>query len=606
MRRFRASSYRVLICLLLTFACSLRAANPVYVGASYGLFKSSDAGTTWNLIDIPLTSPFLKGSILPQWLAMDPQNASKIYFIGKAGGTAFFASSDAGATWTITPFIGLQPAYLAVDFAGHVIYTSALDTQHNESLYKSTDTGATWTRLILPNTQENPVGSNPFGIPVNSFLVDPAVSGTVYVPDAGNHLFKSTDFGSTWTDIWGDEAQSLKKDPTYADPHNHLIWYATTGGIHSALFKSTDGAITFSAVDIPSDDVTSVAVGAASSTLYATGDVAGLGATVLKSTDGGDTWTALQNGLYQVSGVIKADPVDGSTAYIYDTVYSSFYVSTDGGAHFNQSKIPQGPLGCVPGNCQEQQIYDLLIAATKPSAPIITSVVNGASFQAGVVANSWVTILGSDLASKTDDWTHSVVNGQFPTSLDGVSVTIGGKKAYMNYISPGQINLLVPDVGSGQLPVTVTTAGGASNTFTVTSSEYGPAFFQWPNGQPVATRQDFSWAVKDGTFPGAATVPAKPGDVIILWGTGFGPTNPGTPVGGPVPGTATYSTTSLPKVTINDVSATVYGAALAPGFGGLYQVAIQVPASIPDGDWPVQAGIGGVQSSTGVVLSVRH
>jgi uncharacterized protein (TIGR03437 family) len=73
-----------------------------------------------------------------------------------------------------------------------------------------------------------------------------------------------------------------------------------------------------------------------------------------------------------------------------------------------------------------------------------------------------------------------------------------------------------------------------------------------------------------------------------------------------VPGTATYSTTGLPKVTINDVSATVYGAALAPGFGGLYQVAIQVPASIPDGDWPIQAGIGGAQSPSGVLLSVRH
>jgi uncharacterized protein (TIGR03437 family) len=373
------------------------------------------------------------------------------------------------------------------------------------------------------------------------------------------------------------------------------------------LFKSTDGATTFTAVDIPSDDVTSVAVGAVSSTIYATGDVAGLGATVLKSTDGGDNWTALQNGLYQISGVIKADPVDGSTAYVYDTVYaSSFYVSTDGGANFNQSKIPEGPLGCVPGNCQLNQIYDLLIAATIPAPPIITSVVNGASFQAGVVANSWVTILGSDLASQTDDWTHSIVNGHFPTSLDGVSVTIGGKRAYINFVSSGQINLLVPDVGSGQVPVTVTTAGGASNTFTVMSSEYGPEFFQWPNGQPVATRQDFSWAVKDGTFPGAATVPAKPGEVIILWGTGFGPTNPATPVGGPVPSTATYSTTSLPTVTINKASATVYGAALAPGFGGLYQVAIQVPASIPDGDWPIQAGIGGVQSSTGVVLSVRH
>jgi len=48
-----------------------------------------------------------------------------------------------------------------------------------------------------------------------------------------------------------------------------------------------------------------------------------------------------------------------------------------------------------------------------------------------------------------------------------------------------------------------------------------PAFFQWGN-YAVATRQDFSLAVKNGTLPGTTTVRAKPGDVIILWGSGFG------------------------------------------------------------------------------------
>jgi uncharacterized protein (TIGR03437 family) len=138
------------------------------------------------------------------------------------------------------------------------------------------------------------------------------------------------------------------------------------------------------------------------------------------------------------------------------------------------------------------------------------------------------------------------------------------------------------------------------------SNQYGPAFFEWPNGQPVATRQDFSWAVKNGTFSGTTTTPAKPGDVIILWGTGFGPTNPVAPFGTPVPSDKTYSTTTLPDVTINNIPATVYGAALAPGFGGLYQIAIQVPTSIADGDWPIQASIAGVQSPNATILSVHQ
>lgn len=252
--------------------------------------------------------------------------------------------------------------------------------------------------------------------------------------------------------------------------------------------------------------------------------------------------------------------------------------------------------------------YVQKLAAAAPAAPVISAngAVNGASFQPGIVPNSWVTILGTNLASKTDDWTNFIVDGQFPTSVDGVSVTIGGKAAYIDFISPGQINLLAPDVGFGPLNLTVTTSGGTSATFTVTSNQYGPAFFQWPNNQPVATRQDFSYAAKNGTFAGTTTVPAKPGDVIILWGTGFGPTNPIAPAGAPVPSDATYSTTTLPTITIDNVSAKVYGAALAPGFGGLYQVAIQVPLSLADGSWPIQASSGGVASPEGVVLTVQQ
>jgi len=59
-------------------------------------------------------------------------------------------------------------------------------------------------------------------------------------------------------------------------------------------------------------------------------------------------------------------------------------------------------------------------------------------------------------------------------------------------------------------------------------------------------------------------------------------------------------------LTINNTSATVYGAALASRYAGLYQVAIQVPNSIADGDWPIIATIGGVSSPSGVLLSVKR
>jgi uncharacterized protein (TIGR03437 family) len=119
-----------------------------------------------------------------------------------------------------------------------------------------------------------------------------------------------------------------------------------------------------------------------------------------------------------------------------------------------------------------------------------------------------------------------------------------------------------------------------------------PAFFTWPNNQVVATHTDFTSAVANGTFPGTTTVPAKPGETIILWGTGFGPTSPAIPVGTTTPTDRTYSTTAKPTLQLNDVAVTVDGAALSPGFAGLYQLAFQVPKSLPDGNYQVIAFVG--------------
>jgi len=549
----RLTTFAILSVSLGAWAHIARAANPVYVGASYGLYKSTDRGATWTNVDIPLNNPLLSGPVTVFSLSMDPHDASKIYLIGHATAYAFFASPDAGRTWSATPFIGLSPGHLAVDFAGKVIYLTATAASSYAVLYKSTDTGATWTRLKIPNTPTTPASRFPLGSEVTTFVPDPTVSGTLYALTFGQEFFKSVDFGGTWTQIsnsgvtltsGGVAPQTIIRG-IYVDPRDPLTWYdgtehtfnpascpVTNGGL-CGLFKSTDGGATFTGLSIPSNFVSSVSFGASSGTVYAAADVTGLGGTVMRTTDGGGTWTPLKNGLFTPhaeDGKIWADPTDAATIYVNaNSVINRFSVSTDAGAHFTQSVIPEGPPGCGPSTgCQRQSIYDVLIAPS--SQPIISAVVNAASLQPPIVPNSWVTIFGTNLASKTDNWGHAIVNGQLPTSLDGVSVTIGGKAAYVYFISPGQINVLAPDIPAGPVSVTVTTAGVTSATYTATAAQYGPAFFEWPNSQPVATRQDYSYAVKAGTFAGATTVAAKPGDVLILWGTGFGPTNPAPPV----------------------------------------------------------------------------
>jgi uncharacterized protein (TIGR03437 family) len=233
-------------------------------------------------------------------------------------------------------------------------------------------------------------------------------------------------------------------------------------------------------------------------------------------------------------------------------------------------------------------------------------IISAAGWQPGIVAGSWVAIKGAHLspvASQT--WDGAIVNGRLPTSLGGVSVRIGNKQAFVYFISPAQVNVIAPDLDPGPTSVTVTTPAGVSAPVASIVLLYSPAFFIWPGSQVVATRQDGRLAVRDGTFPGATTVAAKPGDVLILWGTGFGRTNPVVELGVLVPAGTQYNCAPV-TVKLGPADPLVFGCALSPGFAGLYQVAIQVPSSLSDVDYPLKVTVGGASSPDGVVLSVKQ
>lgn len=622
-------------CVLAAGVFAATASNTVYVAASYGLYRSTDAGSSWEYINVPLNNPLLSGSIVVQSLGRDPHDGSKIYFIGHATAWAFFASPDEGKTWTATPFVGMTPSKIAVDAGGQTIYLIAFSSGSGSGfLYTSTDTGATWKRQTV-RVASTDATAFPNGLPVQQLISDPQIAGTLYVVTDGPKFFKTTDFGASWAQvslgpgIYGAQGAFAQTSliGMHLDPWNPGTWYATadhslaqqacpaSNGSLCGLFKSTNGGSVFSALSIPSNYVTDVSFGAASGTVYATGDVSGLGGAVLRSTDGGDTWTPLKAGLFSPhDGRIWADTTDGSTVYVNDFISQhDFYSATDAGCAantrcgpvtFNKIAFPQGPFGCGTHTaCIQQTIYDVMIVPS--TKPVITSVVNGASLQPGISSYSWVTVFGTNLSPGVDNWSNFIVNGRLPTAVDSVSVSVDGQPAYVYYISPGQLNILAPNITSRTPSVTVTTSNGTSDPYAATADQYAPAFFAWPNNQVVATRQNFTFAAKAGTFAGANTTPAAPGDVLILWATGLGPTQPSAPAGVAVPGDQGYTTPSLPVVTIGGHAALVYGAALAPGSAGLYQIAIQVP-TLGSGDWSIQMSIGGVQSTGNLVLSVQN
>jgi uncharacterized protein (TIGR03437 family) len=152
----------------------------------------------------------------------------------------------------------------------------------------------------------------------------------------------------------------------------------------------------------------------------------------------------------------------------------------------------------------------------------------------------------------------------------------------------------------------VTYNGSTSPAGTAQLQAVSPAFFLWSGKYAVATRPDFSLAAPTGLFQPVTTVPAKPGEVIILWGTGFGATTPTVTPGVVPPANPVANVANPVTVTIGNVVATVVGAAVSPGNPGLYQIAVQVPASVPDGDLAVVAQVSGVQSSSSVLLNVMR
>ncbi len=250
--------------------------------------------------------------------------------------------------------------------------------------------------------------------------------------------------------------------------------------------------------------------------------------------------------------------------------------------------------------------YTLTSAPTAPT-PTISSVVNAGGFQNFIEAGSFVAVTGVNLANSTRSWgAADLASGKLPTSLDGVSVTINGKAAYINYISPGQINLIAPaDSSLGSVGVVVNNNGVTSKTGTVMLAAQSPAAFLWAGKYAVATHLDYSLVGPTSLYPGATT-PAKPGETIILWGTGLGATTPAAPDGIFTPTTNLYSVTNPVTARVGDIPANMAAAVLTPTAAGLYQVVLQIPDAAPDGDLSVYLIENGIQSPDGVLITVQH
>jgi uncharacterized protein (TIGR03437 family) len=182
------------------------------------------------------------------------------------------------------------------------------------------------------------------------------------------------------------------------------------------------------------------------------------------------------------------------------------------------------------------------------------------------------------------------------------------------FASPGQINAQMPEF-SGTGPVTLTVLlnpgdpnGLSSAVATLNSLQaFAPAFFLFPNSMSIAAEQAGTASIVADSSVVAGASPAKPGDIVSLFATGFGDSSPFVPAGQMATGIATLTnpitvTIGATKLAPSDV---LY-AGLSPGsISGLYQFNVRIPSSAPSGEVPVTISIGGVQTQAGATIPIQ-
>ncbi len=231
------------------------------------------------------------------------------------------------------------------------------------------------------------------------------------------------------------------------------------------------------------------------------------------------------------------------------------------------------------------------------------SVVDAADGLPALSPDSIASVYGLYLANETVKLSESdVVGGSLPSALGGTDVTVlvGGIPAGLFYVSPTQINFLIPStVTAGETTFVVVSQGRAGPEVKLNLTETGSALFLLDLTTVVATHAD-------GTLV-CDTAPAHPGEVIVLYAEGLGQTDPKMS-SGQIPTRAARIVEAADFEVLLDGVPTPQGSVLyagvAPGYAGLYQVNVRLPATTGT-DPEIRIGIGQDISMAGVHLPVR-
>jgi uncharacterized protein (TIGR03437 family) len=244
--------------------------------------------------------------------------------------------------------------------------------------------------------------------------------------------------------------------------------------------------------------------------------------------------------------------------------------------------------------------------------PVIPTggIINGASFATGqgVAPGSVISIFGTNLAGQLTQ------NDTVPLSMslaDDVTVTVNNIPAGLYFVSTGQVNAQMPwnvlpdGTTSGTAQVVITRNKVASSPQTVNVVAAAPGIFYLPDngGWAIAFNTDGAVAAPVNSIPGINAHPAKAGDILAILATGMGAVD--APIdNGAASGDKNRNTLIVPKVLVNNVSASVQFSGLSPQFPGLNQINFAVPSGIAAGTVPLQLQANGLTSTDAVKIAL--
>jgi len=226
--------------------------------------------------------------------------------------------------------------------------------------------------------------------------------------------------------------------------------------------------------------------------------------------------------------------------------------------------------------------------------------VTGAVVGAAPSPGGLITAFGINLAS---DALTVATRFPLPESLAGLSLLVNGRPAPLLAVTPWQVNAQLPaDISPGAAAFQFRFTDGAMPTAVGAEvSGIAPAIFTFQVGSlaQAAVLHAGTGVLVDSAHP------AKAGDVIEIYGTGLGPTEPFVAAGAPAPASPPARTSARPQVFIGNQSAEVVFSGLAPGLAGVYQVNVIVPSGMRPGSQSVRWRVGQLDSAGFGTIAVQ-